>query len=102
MKLSRRATPLLLALVLSAGAACSGDDPLANAAGANEGAAPTSTTTTAPPTVASPLTGLPVSPELAARPAVSVKVDNSPEGRPQAGLAAADVIFEEKVEGGVT
>jgi hypothetical protein len=45
---------------------------------------------------------VPVTPEAAARSAVSVKVDNSPSGRPQAGLDKADLIYEEKVEGGVT
>lgn len=60
------------------------------------------TTTTEAPKVAAPLNGRPVDAEVAMRPAVSVKVDNSPDGRPQAGLDDADVVFEEKVEGGVT
>lgn len=60
------------------------------------------TTTTAPPKVAAPLSGRPVDGDVAARPVVSVKVDNSPDGRPQAGLDKADIVFEEKVEGGVT
>lgn len=60
------------------------------------------TTTTEEAKVPAPLTGKPVAAEAARRPAVIVKVDNSPDGRPQAGLDNADVIFEEKVEGGVT
>jgi hypothetical protein len=60
------------------------------------------TTTTAAPKVMAPLSGLPVDPEAAARAAVSIKVDNSPDGRPQSGIEKADVIYEEKVEGGVT
>ena len=60
------------------------------------------TTTTAPPKVKAPLSGQPVDDEAADRPAVSVKVDNSSDGRPQAGLEKADLVFEEKVEGGVT
>jgi hypothetical protein len=36
------------------------------------------------------------------RPAVAVKIENSPQARPQAGLGEADVVFEEVVEGGVT
>jgi hypothetical protein len=60
------------------------------------------TTTTEAPKTPAPLSGLPVDEEAAARSAVSVKVDNSPDGRPQAGLDKADVIYEEKVEGGVT
>ncbi len=60
------------------------------------------TTTTAPPQAPAPLTGRPIDPGAVARPAVSIKVDNSPDGRPQAGLEKADIIYEEKVEGGVT
>lgn len=60
------------------------------------------TTTTEEPKVPAPLSGKPVAADVARRPAVIVKVDNSPDGRPQAGLDDADVIFEERVEGGVT
>ena len=35
------------------------------------------------------------------RPALSVKIDDAPAARPQAGLEHADVIFEEVVEGGI-
>ena len=38
----------------------------------------------------------------ASRPAVTVKVDDSPDGRPPGGVDAADVVLEEKVEGTVT
>jgi hypothetical protein len=48
-----------------------------------------------------PLTGLPMEDALE-RPALLVKVSNSPEARPQTGLDAADVVFEELTEGGVT
>ena len=54
------------------------------------------------PKAPSPLTGLPVDADVASRPAVTVKVDNSPEGRPQSGLHRADVVIEEKVEGTIT
>lgn len=36
------------------------------------------------------------------RPAVAVKIENSPEARPQHGLESADLVFEEIVEGGIT
>ena len=36
------------------------------------------------------------------RPALIVKIDNAPKGRPQTGLNQADVVFEELVEGGIT
>jgi hypothetical protein len=46
-----------------------------------------------------PLTGLPIEdPALAARPALVVKIDNHSEARPQFGLNAADIVFEENVE----
>ncbi|MGH2786827.1 MAG: DUF3048 domain-containing protein [Actinomycetota bacterium] len=37
-----------------------------------------------------------------ARPAVALKIENSPSARPQSGLENADVVFEERVEGGIT
>jgi hypothetical protein len=46
-----------------------------------------------------PLTGLPVSPEVAERPALMVKVDNHPRARPQTGLDLADLVFEVRAEG---
>ena len=38
----------------------------------------------------------------AGRPAVAVKIENSPEARPQEGLEKADLVYEEIVEGAVT
>jgi hypothetical protein len=64
--------------------------------------AATTTTTTAGPPQPAPLTGLDVPPPRATRPLLVVKVDNDPAARPQAGLNAADVVFEEMVEGGAT
>jgi hypothetical protein len=55
-----------------------------------------------PTTVASPLTGMQVEPELAELPVTAVMVENSPEARPQSGLLGAGVVFEAKVEGGIT
>lgn len=60
------------------------------------------TTTTEGPKAVAPLSGLAVEPDAASRPAINIKVDNSPDGRPQSGLDKADLIYEEKVEGGVT
>jgi hypothetical protein len=37
-----------------------------------------------------------------ARSALTVKIENAPEARPQAGLDVADVVYEEQVEGGLT
>jgi hypothetical protein len=64
-------------------------------------AKPAATTTTVPAVF--PLTGLPVNnAALAERPALTVKIENAPDARPQAGLQAADVVYEEQVEGGLT
>lgn len=48
-----------------------------------------------------PLTGVAVE-EVAARPALAVKIENAPQARPQTGLESADVVWEEVVEGGIT
>ena len=50
----------------------------------------------------SPFTGLPVDPDVLSRPLLAVKVENSENARPQSGLEAADIVFEELVEGGIT
>jgi hypothetical protein len=61
---------------------------------------PTTTTTIAP--VPAILTGLTLDDAgRKSRPALSVKIENAPEARPQAGLDAADVVYEEEVEGGI-
>jgi DUF3048 family protein len=50
-----------------------------------------------------PLTGLEADDEeLLARRVLAVKIENSPESRPQMGLAEADLIYEEEAEGGIT
>jgi hypothetical protein len=66
-----------------------------------------STTTTVPVVhkrvAAAPLTGLPDPMRLTRhRAAVTVKIDNTPEARPQFGIEKADVVYEEIVEGGIT
>jgi hypothetical protein len=63
---------------------------------------PTTTTTKAPGPVC-PLTGVPApGGSVPQRPAMAVKIDNYPSGRPQSGLNQADIVFEEPVEGGIT
>ncbi|MGH2718680.1 MAG: DUF3048 domain-containing protein, partial [Actinomycetota bacterium] len=50
-----------------------------------------------------PLTDLPApAGGVPNRPVLGVKVENAPEARPQTGLNAADIVYEEPVEGGVT
>ena len=48
-----------------------------------------------------PLTGVETE-KVAERPAMSVKIENSDQARPQTGLGSADVVWEEMVEGGIT
>ncbi|CAA9271847.1 MAG: hypothetical protein AVDCRST_MAG10-3276 [uncultured Acidimicrobiales bacterium] len=95
---------LVVAALLAAG--CSGSDKPVDKAAAEQPppetttttVAPTTTTTTRPPTY--PLTGLPApDAATAARAAVAVKIDNVAEARPQAGIRAADVVYEEFTEG---
>lgn len=56
----------------------------------------------APSTVASPLTGIQVTPALAKRPVTDVMIENSIDARPQSGLESAGVVFEAVAEGGIT
>jgi Protein of unknown function (DUF3048) N-terminal domain/Protein of unknown function (DUF3048) C-terminal domain len=92
-------------------AACADDAPPAPpAAPAQPPASPsatataTATATALPPapaagTVWSPLTGRPVRNR---GPVLAVKIDNTRAAYPQAGLTAADVVYVEQVEGGLT
>jgi Protein of unknown function (DUF3048) N-terminal domain/Protein of unknown function (DUF3048) C-terminal domain len=92
---ARRALPAA-ALVALALAGCSGGQERPPAPAPSTAPA----TTAAPPVF--PLTGLPAEGARAARPALSVKVDNTRAARPQAGLNDADLVHEELVEGGLT
>lgn len=71
-------------------------------------AAPTTTapspepTPTEPAAQVLPLTGGPAPDGVPDRAVLVVKVDNSAAARPQAGLAEADLVVEELVEGGMT
>jgi hypothetical protein len=63
----------------------------------------TTTTTKARHVPVCPLTGLaPRDGHVPQRAALAVKVENLPEARPQWGLDATDIVFEEPVEGGIT
>jgi hypothetical protein len=95
-----RRTVALLALGVVGFVGCSGgddDDAAAPAATGDDGSAATATGPVAP------LTGEPVDDAtaelLAARPALAVKIDGTAAAEPRLGLAAADVVYEEPVEG---
>ena len=61
------------------------------------------TTTTAPQYPTAPLTGLTDQSGLSVkRPALTIKIENTPEALPQWGVDHADVVYEEIVNGGIT
>lgn len=63
----------------------------------------TTTTTTVPKLMLAPLSGLPDPSGISLkRPALTIKVENTPEALPQWGLDRADVVYEEIVNGGIT
>ncbi len=79
-----------------------------------EPSAPTETPTRVPPTAIpfrtptpaptpdpniSPLTGLEIDPELLTRRVLAIRVGNDPSIRPQEGLGAADIVYEEVMDG---
>ena len=91
---------MTLALAALAAGGCSSEDPPQAFVGRRLA---TTTSTAAVGTDVYPLTGLPVDdPARAARPALTVKIENEPLARPQSGLDAADVVYEERIEGGDT
>jgi hypothetical protein len=53
-------------------------------------------------TIASPLTGIQVDPELTKRPVTGIMIENSLDARPQSGIEQAGVVFEAIAEGGIT
>ncbi len=88
------------ALLVSLGIALNMSSP------ARASAAPsttTSSTISGSPVAVAPLTGLPDPRHLTKdRAALTIKIDNTPQAMPQAGVQEADVVYEEIVEGGIT
>jgi hypothetical protein len=90
---------LVLATAL---AACGGGGDPKKAVKKTTTTSSTSTTTTVKIPIA-PLTGaLDPGGAAATRPALEIKVENTPDARPQAGIDQADDVYEEEVEGGIT
>jgi hypothetical protein len=88
--------PLVGGLVL---AACGGGDEKA----APKKPPPSTTTTSTIPIPIAPYTGLEDPAGLSqTRSSLAVKIENTPEARPQTGLDLADVVYEEVVDGGIT
>ena len=98
----RRLSSLALALALL-GAAC-GDDPAPRPSERDSERPRASASPSASATdqgAPAPLTGV-RGKDVPRRPVVAVKVENTAEARPQAGLDDADIVVEELVEGGIT
>jgi hypothetical protein len=105
-EISRRRALLVVGLAPFAGVAACSNKKSTPAAPADT-SAPTITEATdvaAPVGPLAPLTGqVAPDPSVLARPALVVKIDNADAAaRPQGGLAEADIVFEEKVEGPVS
>jgi hypothetical protein len=101
--MKRRLISLAVPLVLALTAACGGGGQSAADIGqvGPIGRGPNEPPAGGAPVVGNfPLTGMPATDAAKLRrPAVSVKIDNNAQARPQAGLEAADVIYEEFTEG---
>ena len=92
----RRAGTLALVSVLFLSACSATDEP-----GAGEEVLVAEEAAT-PEVPRHPLTGVELGDAVVSGPSVAVKIDNTSAGRPQVGIASADVVYEELVEGGVT
>ncbi len=98
----------VVAAVALVGAACGGSKKVAApkvTASATSTPPPAASQSPAPPPPppVCPLTGqTPAGGAVPNRPTLAIKVENAPESRPPVGLDAADIIYEEPVEGGIT
>jgi hypothetical protein len=100
----RIAAVLVLVVVATVGvSACSSPEPEAEVVVAWPAATSERTVPEPPEPTRWPLTGLAApSPEAVLVRVVSVKVENSPDARPQTNLQRADVVYESVTEGGIT
>jgi hypothetical protein len=98
--MKRRLISLAVPLVMAVTAACGGGGSSAADVG-SVGPGPNEAPPAGAPVVGNfPLTGMPATDAAKLRrAAVSVKIDNNAQARPQSGLEAADVIYEEFTEG---
>lgn len=91
---------LVTATAVGCGAEASPEAAPTTTAGSASTTAESTTTTTAPVVPAWPLTGVPTDDAAGLlQPAIVVKVDNSPQARPHAGINQADIVYELQVEG---
>lgn len=97
------AVALLIVAVIGAVALARSSDGSSDTAATTTVPADTTTTTQRVPGPIAPLTGLedPTG-AVTQRCAVSVKIGNTADAHPQYGIGAADVVYEEVVDGGIT
>jgi hypothetical protein len=95
------APALLLAACGGGRTAASGKARAAPSAAGHGSPAPSAAPPPPAPPPTCPLTGQQVG-SAPQRPALAIKIDNSPQARPQYGIDDADIVFEEPVEGGIT
>ena len=97
------AIALIAALAATGASACSSQEPEPDVVVAWPEATSERTVPEPPEPVRWPLTGLAApSAEATLVRVVSVKVENSPDARPQTNLQRADVVYESVTEGGIT
>lgn len=94
---SRGFIAVAVAVILLVLGACSGSEPAPPAPTKSAQRTPEPKPERCPLTGVEPPRGVDLD-----RPAVAVKIENSPQARPQHGLQSADIVFEEIVEGGIT
>ncbi|MCL1900163.1 MAG: DUF3048 domain-containing protein [Promicromonosporaceae bacterium] len=109
--MKKRMTALIGAVVMAlALTACNGDEPVADPtpetpateeASVDPEPEPEPEADLGCPDLAWPLTGVGTA-EVAQRPGLAIKIENSPMARPQMGLEYADIVWEQLVEGGIT
>jgi len=92
---------LLLAACAGAKNSASGTKASPTPSAAATSSSPTPPAPPPPSPTTCPLTGQTVA-SVPHRPALAIKVDNSPQARPQYGIDGADLVYEEPVEGGIT
>ena len=96
----RGAVIAVLAAIAGLTAGCTSATPVATSSPTPDY---TSSYETPAPVAYAPLTGVAVDdPASLAHPSLAAKIDNHPDARPQVGLEATDIVFEELVEGGLT
>jgi hypothetical protein len=99
--LRRRLGVALIAVAVLTTAGCSHHKKTPAAVSSSTPAPTTSAAPPPPPPPRWPLTGVLMSAPVD-RPAIAVKIENSVTARPQTGLNAADMVWEQVVEGGIT